>query len=86
MPSVLVVIMLITLLLQAWQQFGRCAACGGTQLQQRLSFKHVEKLPKYVTEERLLRTLAEECARREDTIIYIGGDGGMVVDRHINTT
>jgi len=43
-------------------------------------------LPEYVGEERLLRTLTEECARGEDTVISLGEGGGVVVERHINTT
>ena len=34
----------------------------------------------YVRDERLLRQITEECAKRQDTAIYVGAAGEMVVE------
>lgn len=40
--------------------------------------------PSYVEDERLLRALTEECAKREDTVIYINSARKVVVETAIN--
>jgi hypothetical protein len=43
-------------------------------------------LPGYAADERLLRAITEECAKREDTVIYVNSSNHMVVEREINLT
>lgn len=47
---------------------------------QRLPGVDARSAESYVADERLLRQITEECARREDSVIYVNATGHMVVE------